>query len=270
MIEIFFSKYSGCGNDFILIDNRDNTFIPEIVKKLCNRNLGIGADGVILLENALSADFRMRIFNSDGSEAEMCGNGLRCFGKFILELGFQKKPYAIQLKNQVLTVDFIGESVSTTLKLESEIKENLLLNTDENQWECFFLNTGVPHAVVFVENLDELKVKDLGKNIRHHPIFSPKGTNANFVKKINENTISIRTFERGVEDETLACGTGASAGAIAASLKWGMQTPIKVIFHSKDSLEINFKKDHNHSFEITQIGQAVKLFHGAFDRQGYL
>lgn len=251
-----FSKYSGCGNDFILIDNRSHEFVTDAVQKLCDRHRGIGADGVILLEE--DQDFKMRIFNSDGSQAEMCGNGLRCLGNFILELGYPKKPYQIMTMERTLTIDFID----TYVKAEMGAVQNLTFLEELNG---YFLNTGVPHAVFFVDKLDQIDITSTGSKIRHHAQFAPSGTNVNFVERISENALSIRTFERGVEAETLACGTGACASATAGRLKWGMQAPIEVQFRSKDKLIINFEND-----QVTQTGPAVKLFHGVFDIRGYL
>lgn len=271
MTEISFSKYSGCGNDFILIDNRSelHKMTQQAIVKLCDRNRGIGADGVIFIEKSHLADFKMKIFNRDGSLAEMCGNGLRCLGQFILDLGYKKKLYTIETLERILSVDFMDDQIRADMGVMKNL-ENKNLQIDKATWDCYTLNTGVPHAVIFVDDLDTVPIKTLGAKIRHHPTFSPHGVNANFAKKTSENQISIRTFERGVEDETLACGTGAVASAIAASLKWGLNSPIEVTFRSEDTLTIQFKKDRDGITQITQTGPAVKLFHGVFDIRGYL
>lgn len=273
MTEIPFSKYSGCGNDFILINNRGGSLClnEKTIENLCDRRHGIGADGIILLESGRDgSDFGMRIFNRDGSEAEMCGNGLRCLGQFIYELGFNKKHYRIKTKERHLSIDFtdglikadMGDAVDLNMDLEIEIEKNLLT--------CCSLNTGVPHAVVFVEDIKKVPVSTFGREIRHHAHFSPAGTNANFVQKTADNQIAIRTFERGVEDETLACGTGAAACAIAASLKWKMKTPIEVLFFSGEKIKIAFTHEGKAFTQITQTGPALKTFHGVFDMIGYL
>ena len=273
MTKIPFSKYSGCGNDFILINNRDYALdlTEKTIKSLCDRNLGIGADGIILLENGREgSDFGMRIFNRDGSEAEMCGNGLRCLGQFIYELGFEKKPYTIQTKERALKVDFANGLIKAEMGDAVDLNMGLKLTIDKSSLECYHLNTGVPHAVVFAEDIKKIPVETLGRQIRHHPHFFPAGTNANFVQKNTDHQIAIRTFERGVENETLACGTGAAASAISAFQKWNMKQPIEVVFSSGDTLEITFTQEGNAFRSITQTGPALKTFHGVFDMVGYL
>ncbi len=270
MTEIPFSKYSGCGNDFILINNRDGALRlnKTTIENLCNRNCGIGADGIIFLEEGNGhVDFGMRIFNRDGSEAEMCGNGLRCLGQFIYELGFEKKPYLIQTKERILKINYANGLIKADMGDAVDFKTDLELDRELN---CSFLNTGVPHAVVFVDDVKQIPVMALGSKIRHHTQFSPAGTNANFVQKTADNQIAIRTFERGVENETLACGTGACAGAISACQKWKMKQPIEVVFASGEKLEINFTREGQTFTEITQTGPALKTFHGVFDMIGYL
>lgn len=268
---ISFSKYTGCGNDFILIDQRVAAFpltSKTLIERLCDRQKGIGADGIILLENG--SDFKMRIFNRDGSEAEMCGNGLRCFAAFILELGYEKKPYTIQVQEESLKVEFIGNEIKAEMGEPKELTLDQALEMEDTSLICHTVNTGVPHAIIFVDSLD-IPVNDLGSKIRHHPRFFPKGVNANFVQKLSAKELAIRTFERGVETETLACGTAATASAIIASLKWQMESPISVRTKSLETLEINFKKNNLGVIShVTQTGPAVKLFHGSFDIRGYI
>lgn len=259
-----FSKYSGCGNDFIMIDS-PSPFSKNCIERLCDRQKGIGADGIIFLEP--KSDFSMRIFNSDGSEAEMCGNGLRCTAAFILELGYEKKPYSIKVHDQVLKIEYTEAGIKTEMRDPKGLKMDQSFEIDG--MICHTLDTGVPHAVVFVDSL-EMPVHELGPKIRHHPHFSPKGVNANFVQRIGANEIEIRTFERGVEAETLACGTGATASAILASLKWDIEAPIFVRTKSQETLEINFLSNQGAISQVTQTGPAVKLFHGSFDIRGYL
>lgn len=273
MTEIPFSKYSGCGNDFILINNRDSSLRlnEKTIVNLCDRNRGIGADGVIFLENGKGiSDFRMRIFNRDGREAEMCGNGLRCLGQFIYELGFEKKPYQIETKERTLKIELIDDLIKAEMGDAIDLKLDISLKLEENPLSCYSLNTGVPHAVIFVEDIHQVQVSTLGQKIRHHEQFSPAGTNANFVERKAGNQIAIRTFERGVEGETLACGTGAAASAISACQKWNMEQPIEVVFSSGEKLEITFTREGTAFTQITQTGPALKTFHGVFDMIGYL
>src|SRR5215207_9205320 len=183
---IHFSKYTGCGNDFILIDHRNPIFplatyeSKALIERLCDRQKGIGGDGIIFLEEGL--EFKMRIFNRDGSEAEMCGNGLRCFAAFILELGFIKKSYTVQVQNQSLRVDFVGDKVKAEMENPKEIELDQTIEIDGKVLNCHIINTGVPHLIIFTSCLD-IAVDELGSKLRHHPRFFPKGVNANFVMK---------------------------------------------------------------------------------------
>lgn len=267
---ISFSKYSGCGNDFILIDHRVPSFpfdSKALIERLCDRHRGIGADGVIFLEEG--SDFKMRIFNRDGSEAEMCGNGLRCFAAFILELGFKKKPYTVQVLEKSLKVEFCGSNVKTEMGDPKDLMLDQSLEVAGKSFTCHTINTGVPHAIVFVDSLD-VPIHELGSSLRHHPRFFPHGVNVNFVQRLSKNSLAIRTFERGVEAETLACGTGATASSIIAHLKWQMESPIRVQTKSTETLEINFNNNLGVISHVTQTGPAVKLFHGSFDIRGIL
>ncbi len=232
-----FYKYHGAGNDFILVDNRKGT-IPEeklsqAALKLCHRNFGIGGDGLVLIEDSDKAEVKFRIFNPDGTEAEMCGNGIRCFAKHVYDTGIVSKPeievetLAGVLKIEVVEsgeVSYIKVDMGTP-KLERRdipaagegriLREKLKL--DNFDVEISAANTGVPHVVTFTSNLDSVDVCSLGRKIRYSELF-PKGTNVNFLEKIGENKFKIRTYERGVEAETLACGTGITASAVVAYL----------------------------------------------------
>jgi diaminopimelate epimerase len=219
-----FYKYHGTGNDFIIIDNRNESIREagkgELAKELCDRHFGIGGDGLILAETSSRADGRMRIFNPDGSEAEMCGNGVRCMGKFLYETGTQKERLLIEtiagIKEVSLTIER-GEVAYLTVEMGSP-KDTALdkrLGLDGKVWEYSFIDTGVPHVVIFVDDLESVDVTGVAPAVRFNPVF-PKGTNVNFVEKIKERAFKIRTYERGVERETLACGTGISASGVAA------------------------------------------------------
>lgn len=251
-----FAKYSGSGNDFILFDNRTLSlkFSPPEITRLCNRPQGIGADGIILLEPSKKADGKMRIFNKDGSEAEMCGNGIRCLARFFKTLGFAKTTFSIETFERILNITLEDPFVEvemgepTSLKWDSSI--------DDIPFPIDFLNTGVPHAVSFHDNLQEINVATLGKKIRFHPAFGPKGTNATFAK-YDGNKILVRTFERGVEGETLACGTGVAAAAFAAKRRWGFSGPISVIPPSGEEIVISFDP-------LRMKAKADAIFHGQF------
>lgn len=268
MGKLTFSKYSGCGNDFILIDHR-SPFLnvsKELVLRLCQRQTGIGADGLILLEKSSSQDFKMRIFNADGSEAEMCGNGIRCLGAFLLELGYPKQAYTIETMERKLSLEFTEKGIKVAMGDPKDIRSHVPLEIEGQNLLCYTLDTGVPHAVVFVDDVEKVHVVALGQKIRYHTSFLPKGTNANFVEKDSPRQISIRTYERGVEDETLACGTGATASALAAALQWNLKAPITVKTRSQDSLEIDFVKNQDQTFtQVSQTGPAHKTFSGTID-----
>lgn len=253
-----FSKYEGCGNDFILIDWRQlkrDAFLPEEIRTLCSRKQGIGADGLITLDSSQKGDARMRIYNADGSEAEMCGNGIRCLMKFMRERGFSQETAVIETAERLLKGSLCGEDVIFEMGTPTDIRWDAPLET----WQIHFLNTGVPHAVIFVDHLDTADVQKWGSFIRFHPLFQPQGTNVNFVQIKGPQILSIRTYERGVEGETLACGTGATAAALAYAHLHKAKSPISVLTRSLDSLTISFTPD----WSLVQMqGPARKVFEG--------
>jgi len=234
-MKLKFYKFTAAGNDFIIIDNRKRIIrknINGIVKKLCDRKFGIGADGLILFENSKIAEFRMRYYNSDGSYATMCGNGARCIARYAYITGLKKKKFVFETDAGLITAEIFSDSVKVKLYEPKNMKLDLSLNIDKKKYRLSFINTGVPHTVIFVDNLEKVDVVNLGRKIRFHKKFSPDGTNVNFVKLINSHTISIRTYERGVEDETLACGTGVTASAIISILKNKVKSPVNCITRS--------------------------------------
>jgi diaminopimelate epimerase len=268
-VHLPFSKYSGCGNDFIMIDDRA-LFFPvkedALIQKMCHRQKGIGADGVILLQPSQAYDFKMRIFNSDGHEAEMCGNGLRCLAKYMMELEIPEKSYAIETMNQILNVAFIQEQVKTSMPAPTFLNKDFTLNIDRTDYECTYLDTGVPHLVIFVEDVEGVDVLGLGQKFRFHPFFAPRGVNVNFVEKTSENSLKIRTYERGVENETLACGTGCSAAAAVAVDKWKLGPKIYLKTHSSEILTIDLITNAQGEFtSADQTGPAVRIFQGRFE-----
>jgi diaminopimelate epimerase len=222
MITTSFVKYSGNGNDFIIMSDQVK-LSKEIVIQLCHRNFGIGADGVITLGTSEKADARMRIYNADGGEAEMCGNGLRCLATYFDTLCSPRKDtYLIETMNSVYPVIRKGKSFALEM---SEIKDKNLydLSSFKDYTNSFYINTGVPHLVFLTEDVKSLDVKKLGAYYRHHSMF-PKGTNVTFVEVNDTDTKKAyaRTYERGVENETYSCGTGLAATALALNhwLKW--------------------------------------------------
>ncbi len=206
-----FSKMVASGNDFIVYDNRRSNLTngPELAARLCKRTMGIGADGLIFIEKSRRADFKMRIFNPDGSEAEMCGNGIRCAALYK-----GKKNVVIETLAGLLNAEIKENSVKVKMTTPKNLQLNINVNIDGRIYAVNFINTGVPHAVNFVEDLDAVNVRLLGPIIRYHRDFEPDGTNVDFVKAIDQDIISLRTYERGVEAETMACGTGSVAAAL--------------------------------------------------------
>lgn len=265
-----FSKYTGCGNDFILIDNRNEIYPKDevdLIDRLCDRQFGVGADGVILLEKSERADFVMRIFNPDGSEAEMCGNGIRCLGKFLQELEIDGNRFAIEVMGKVypLTLHEDGK-VSIGMLPPPHIEWDIALTVGRKSFQVDSLDTGVPHAAIAVEKLEKFDLETLGPKIRYHEHFEPQGTNVDIyhIDKREPSTIHIRTYERGVESETMACGTGATACAIVAWKKERLPNPIKVQVASNDMLEFEITENNDEIQQIIMKGPAEFVFRGDF------
>jgi diaminopimelate epimerase len=246
-----FYKYSGAGNDFILLDNRGETLplSSQLIESLCHRKMGIGADGVILLENSDVASIKMRIFNADGSEAEMCGNGVRCLIRFAQELGIEG-DLTVQTVERVLATQSHTDTVTVEMGQPTDIQCNLTVDG----LRCHHLNTGVPHLVLF----DDVDIEVVGPLLRYHPTFDPQGVNVN-VARIVGDTVHVRTYERGVEAETLACGTGATASALAACEIKGLKSPVQVIVASGDTLTVQVSADLSNP---TLRGPVIKTFEG--------
>jgi diaminopimelate epimerase len=265
-MEISFCKMNGAGNDFVVVDNRDSRYALDQtqIARLCDRHRGIGADGLLAVEPAQNgADYRMRYYNADGGEAEMCGNGARCFGRYVNSLhNFSLEKITFETPAGVIGATFHGDHVRIKMSEPHSLRQDLTLDAAGTELTVHSLNTGVPHAVVFVGDIAEVPVKEWGAALRYHEAFAPKGTNANFVHRIGTSHIAIRTYERGVEDETLACGTGTVACAILHHLRTGHPAPIAVDVHSGDTLEINFTPDGTTFKDVTLTGPADIVFHG--------
>lgn len=266
-----FSKYSGCGNDFILLDGRSQPKLtPHEIQRLCHRNYGVGADGVIYLNPSANADLKMNIFNSDGSEAQMCGNGIRCLYVFARELGFPSSLTIETLSGiyyakgkQEGSSDKDKWSVEVETKTSSfDLEPHLIENIP-----CKFLFTGTQHVVCQVEDLEGYDVEGVGKKLRHHPVFHPTGTNVNFYKVEKDDLISIRTFEKGVERETLACGTGAVAAAYVHAnrlLKKDPSHTVNVKTRSGEILSTRFDYAQEQLQSVHVTGSVYKIFEGKY------
>lgn len=256
-MELVFHKYQGTGNDFVIIDNRSGIFDAgrkDIIKKLCDRRFGIGADGLMLLENTPGFDFKMVYFNADGNESTMCGNGGRCLVKFAYHAG------VFQMHTTFLAID--GPHEASVDGDTVRLKMSDVLDFEYNAHD-FFLNTGSPHYVEFVENIHQFDVFNKGHQIRYSERFTPGGTNANFVELVDKDHIYVRTYERGVEDETYSCGTGVTAAALVSSTK-GLQSPVSVKTLGGD-LSVKFEKSGTGFINIYLNGPAEKVFQGTVE-----
>lgn len=265
-----FTKMNGAGNDFVLVDNRTGTLTLDrpTIARLCDRHRGIGADGLLAAEPAQQgADYRMRYYNADGGEVEMCGNGARCFARFVNRLhGFTLPSVRFETIAGIIGAEFQNDRVKLSMSDPHSLALNLSLPVGGRDLAVHSLNTGVPHAVVFVEDLESIDIRGDGAGLRYHPHFAPKGTNANFVQVLAPSRIAIRTYERGVEDETLACGTGTVACAIIHHLLHGALAPVEVRVQGGDILTIGFSRRPDGSFhDVTLTGPGDFVFDGTID-----
>lgn len=262
-----FHKMNGAGNDFVVIDNRALTanLSREQISLLCDRQRGVGADGLLAVEPAENgADYKFRYYNADGGEAEMCGNGARCFGKFTAKLeGEGTDHVTFETIAGTLSADIIGDNVRIAMSDPFDLALNTDIKIEGLPGAIHILNTGVPHTVAFTDDLENLDVVKCGAAIRYHDHFAPNGTNANFVKVIENQHIAIRTYERGVEGETLACGTGMAACALIHHLLNGAQSPVSVDVEGNETLEIGFEAGPDNTFtNVTLTGPADFVFAG--------
>jgi diaminopimelate epimerase len=244
---IEFWKMNGSGNDFILIDNREGQVAEEemghLVERICRRRESVGADGLIFVTKSEHHDFGWRYFNADGGEVEMCGNGGRCVARFAHLKGIAPQKMTFETLAGPVSAEVRGRVVKVLVPEPTGLEMDIHLSRQRGWLTADFINTGVPHVVVQVEDIPDYPVFEQGKAIRHHPMFSPEGTNANFMKLIGSDHLQIRTYERGVEDETLACGTGAIASALVASARGMVSSPVRVRTRGGEELRIYFRKE---------------------------
>ncbi len=254
-----FYKYQGTGNDFVLIDNRTNFFDKKnttLIAKLCDRKYGIGADGLILLENSLSQDFKMLYFNADGKESTMCGNGGRCIVAFAKLLNIISKNTTFE------AIDGLHQASINSNIVTLQMKDvDFVLEADTH----VFLNTGSPHHISFENNVENIDVNIIGKEIRYGKPYNEEGTNVNFAEQLKNNTFKVRTYERGVEDETLSCGTGVTAVAIAAYQTNKTSSNSIKIQTLGGNLEVSFQKENSVYKNVFLKGEATFVFKGEFN-----
>ncbi len=259
-MNIHFHKYQGTGNDFVMVDNRDLKFPKNnttLIKTMCDRRFGIGADGLLLLENHDSADFLMVYFNADGKQSSMCGNGGRCI------VNFAKRLNIIQNETNFVAIDgmhYATINPENVVSLHMKNVENIKIEP-----EYVFLDTGSPHHVVMVNDIENLDVKAMGSKIRYSELYGEKGSNVNFVVQENFDTFAIRTYERGVEDETLSCGTGATAVAIAMKVIGKTVANKLNILVKGGTLQVSFTPIEGRFRNIFLTGEATFVFEGIFE-----
>lgn len=277
MNKIPFMKLSGAGNDFVIINNLENlvdSTDTNFVQKVCERRMSVGADGVLLVEKADgigtgSVDFRMRYFNADGGEVETCGNGARCISRFAYLNGIVTEKMRFLTNAGVYESEIVGDNVKVRMSQPTDIRLNVPLQLKDGVHTVGFANSGVPHVVFFVEDLDGTDVFDMGQQTRYHADFKPAGTNANFIRIQSSEQLEIRTYERGVEDETLACGTGSIASAIVSAALGKVTSPVSVKTASGVVLKIHFDMSDGEPKNVYLEGDARVIYAGELTQDAW-
>jgi diaminopimelate epimerase len=274
MQKIRFIKMVASGNDFVIVDKVNYRLpitdyrLPKFIKSICNRRYGIGADGLLLLEKSKIADIKMRIFNADGSEAKMCGNGARCVALYSVrsQKPQTRKQIKIETKAGIIESEVKGDDVKIKLTDPKNTKLEMPIKVNNRTIRANFINIGVPHTVIFVNGLDEIDVQNIGRQIRFHERFLPEGTNVDFVEILDKDSIKVRTYERGVEDETLACGTGAVAAALITDYRLPITDYHKINVHTKSGeiLKVYFEKIKNKFNNVWLEGKARIVYKGCW------
>lgn len=264
-----FTKMNGAGNDFVLLDGRARSInlTRDQIVRLCDRHRGVGADGVIILVPSASgkADWAWEFYNSDGSAGEMCGNGARCFSRFVQKRTGLKRDFRFETGAGIIAAHFQGGRVTVNLTEPKDLRLSEKVPLSAGAETVHSLDTGVPHAVLFVPDADKAMVAQLGPEIRHHAHFKPRGTNVNFVQVLGPSHIRVRTFERGVEGETLACGTGVTASALVASRVHKFSSPVKVQVQGGEQLEVSFTVRNGAFSDVRLTGPAEFVFDGRIE-----
>jgi len=259
---------NGAGNDFVMIDNRrgEVQLSAQQIAKICDRHRGVGADGILLIEPATnSADFRMRYYNSDGGEAEMCGNGARCFARFAEKIAGAGKDVSFETPAGVIAARLHGELVTLNMSEPTDLRLNMTVAVGYDTRNVHFINTGVPHVIVPVVAIEDVDVLREGAAIRRHEMFAPKGANVNFLERRGGNKIAIRTYERGVENETLACGTGVVASALIFAINERTDGPVAVLVRGGSELSVDFRREGERFTDVTLTGPAEFAFEGTIE-----
>jgi len=274
MDQIPFLKMSGSGNDFIIIDNRESIIsltdkaLQKFVEQVCRRKMSVGADGFILIEEDPELNFKWQFYNSDGSRAEMCGNGARCAAQFAYLYKIAPHTMSFRTDAGVLSAEINGNRVKISMPNPTSIIKEQILERPKGSFVAASANTGVPHVVIPVKNLESTDVFEIGREIRYSKAFSPAGTNVNFISKTNDGVIHIRTYERGIEGETLACGTGSVAAALLFSKAFGISPPVPVKTRG-GILNIYFKEDNNNFSNVFLEGDARVIYEGKLTKESW-
>lgn len=267
-MKIQFWKMHGAANDFILVDDREETFpihSREWIEQIASRRTGVGCEGVILIQPSTSADFRMRFLNPDGGEVDFCGNGARCIARLAYEIGAAPADMTFESRAGLIGATVRGSEVCVRMPEPKDWQLNDVLHLGNKEYTFHFVNTGVPHVVIPVENLDTVDVVATGRAIRHHKLFQPKGTNVNFLQVTGPSSIRVRTYERGVEAETLACGTGMVACAVIAGHIGLVQRPVQLTPASGDLVTVDFMQSESSVSGVTMTGPTEHVFDGFLD-----
>ena len=282
MKKIPFMKFSGAGNDFIVVDNRDRLIdpkkMPAFVNGVCRRHLSVGADGLIFIEKSRKYDFRWRFYNNDGGEADFCGNGARCVARYAYLKRIAPKTMKFEGTAGVVEAEVDDEQVTVRVPAPTDVRLNVRLaiasyrrrrtdaqpvtGPDGMVLEGHAINTGVPHFVYFVPDTATAEVIGIGRPTRYHESFQPAGANVDFTQVVDQHTIQVRTYERGVENETLACGSGALASALLAALVHKMESPVTVIPLSRMPLRVTFERNGERFSNLTLTGEARAVYEG--------
>ena len=272
-MKIPFMKMSGSGNDFIVVDHRkpflDEDRMKKFARKVCRRRVSVGADGIIFIEPSKKADFKWQFFNADGSVGEMCGNGGRCAARFAYLKGIAGSSLRFETLAGILSAQVNGKRVKLEMTKPFGLKLDERISIGGKRMMISRINTGVPHAVLFLKDLKGIDVVTMGRMIRNHPHYAPKGTNADFVQVKNKSRLWVRTYERGVEDETLACGTGAVASALVAAFKGFVKSPVSIKTSGGEIVTVHFEIDSGQIKKVLFEGDVHITYEGEIWEEAY-
>lgn len=267
-MQIPFHKMHGAANDFIVVDDRQQTFPThdrEWMAAIMARNTGVGSEGILLVQPSETADFRMRFFNPDGGEVDMCGNGARCIARFAAERGVAPATMRFDTLAGVVGAEVTGETVRLTMTPPTDWRMNQSLSLDGQRVPYHFVNSGVPHVVIETDDVATTDVRKLGAAIRYHQDFAPDGTNVNFISITGGNALRLRTYERGVEAETPACGTGIVGCALIAGRAGKVNPPVRVTSAGGHVLTVDYRLTENGAEHVTLTGPTEHVFQGTLN-----